>query len=58
MAGASLGNRKTIQVKKDYFTLAFLTHEKLRKAIISVFPYLFFNIICIKILERDTLYSI
>ena len=37
MAGASLGNRKTIQVKKEYFTLAFLTHEKLRKAIISVF---------------------
>ena len=29
MAGASLGNRKTIQVKKEYLTLASLTHEKL-----------------------------
>ena len=57
MASASLGNRKTVQVKKEYFIQAFLTHEKLRKAIISVFPYLFFNIICIKILERDMICS-
>ena len=39
MAGASLRNRKTTQVKKEYFTQVFLTHEKLRKAIILVFPY-------------------
>ena len=39
MAGASLGIWKRTQVKKEYFTQVFLTHEKLRKAIILVFPY-------------------
>ena len=55
MAGASSGNRKTIQVKKEYFTQVFLTHKNFEKSIILVFPYLFSNIICLKILERDIL---
>ena len=31
MAGASLGNRKRTQVKKEYFTLAFLRDKKTSK---------------------------
>ena len=57
MASASLGNRKTIQVKKEYFTQVFLTNKNFEKSIILVFPYLFSNIICIKILERDIICS-
>ena len=30
MASASLGNRKTIKVKKEYFTQVFLTNEKFK----------------------------
>ena len=31
MAGASLGNRKRTEVKKEYFTLAFLRDKKTSK---------------------------